>query len=119
MAQAQERAKEASVSVKRGKYIVAAIDFGTTYSGFAFSLKHDFKKDHLQHIFTSSWGCESWKSEKAPTYALFDGNGTFDSFGYKAEEKYCNLVLDKVEDLDDWYYFERFRMKLFDQKVEL
>ena len=119
MAEAQERAKEASVSVKRGKYIVAAIDFGTTYSGFAFSLKHDFKKDPLQHIITNTWDVGLLKSEKAPTYALFDGEENFHSFGYEAEEKYGELALDEDEDLDDWYYFERFKMKLFDQKVEL
>ena len=29
-------------------FIVAAIDFGTTYSGYAFSFKHDYDKDPTQ-----------------------------------------------------------------------
>ena len=31
-----------------GHFIVAAIDFGTTFSGYAFSFKHDFDKDPTQ-----------------------------------------------------------------------
>ena len=115
MAEAQERAKEASVSVKGGNLVVAAIDFGTTYSGLAFSFKHDpFKR-----MFTYMLGYVSEMPDKAPTYALFDGEGNFHSFGYEAEEKYGELALDEDENLDDWYYFERFKMKLFHQKVEL
>ena len=119
MAEAQERAKEASVSVKRGNLVVAAIDFGTTYSGLAFSFKHHFKKDPLQHIITNIWDVGPLKLQKAPTDALFDGEGNFHSFGYEAEEKYGEILEDEDENLDDWYYFERFKMKLFDQKVEL
>ena len=50
MAAAQEEAKEAPVSEKREKTIVAALDFGTTYSGYAYSFKHDFMKDPTLHI---------------------------------------------------------------------
>ena len=31
-----------------GPFIVAAIDFGTTFSGYAFSFKHDYEKDPCQ-----------------------------------------------------------------------
>ena len=31
-----------------GPFIVAAIDFGTTFSGYAFSFKHDYEKDPTQ-----------------------------------------------------------------------
>ena len=31
-----------------GAFIVAAIDFGTTFSGYAFSFKHDYDKDPTQ-----------------------------------------------------------------------
>jgi hypothetical protein len=34
------------------KLIVAAIDFGTTYSGYAHSLKDEYKKDPLKVFFT-------------------------------------------------------------------
>ena len=31
-----------------GPFICAAIDFGTTFSGYAFSFKHDYEKDPCQ-----------------------------------------------------------------------
>ena len=31
--------------IKNNKLLVAAIDFGTTYSGWAFSFRHDYKAD--------------------------------------------------------------------------
>ena len=31
-----------------GAFIVAAIDFGTTFSGYAFSFKHDYARDPTQ-----------------------------------------------------------------------
>jgi len=34
---------------KRDKVLVAAIDFGTTYSGYAFSFKHDYQAGKLSH----------------------------------------------------------------------
>jgi hypothetical protein len=30
--------------------IVAAIDFGTTFSGYAFALRHDYKVDHMLEL---------------------------------------------------------------------
>ena len=50
MAGVQEPATDTPLSEKREKYIVAALDFGTTYSGYAYSFKHDFKKDPTLHI---------------------------------------------------------------------
>jgi hypothetical protein len=31
-----------------GKIMVAAIDFGTTYSGYAFSFRHEYEADKLK-----------------------------------------------------------------------
>jgi hypothetical protein len=36
------------------KVIVAAIDFGTTFSGYAFSFGHDFQNDPMK-IQTNHW----------------------------------------------------------------
>ena len=117
MAEAQVETKEKAVSEKRDKYIVAAIDFGTTYSGYAFSLKHDFKNDPTKNIVTNVWGASQLMSHKAPTCVLFDENGKFHSFGYEAEENYGELALEEDEGLGKWYFFQRFKMKLHEQKV--
>ena len=43
-----EKVEEKKDSGLLDAFIVAAIDFGTTYSGYAFSFKHDYDKDPTQ-----------------------------------------------------------------------
>ncbi|XP_063409591.1 heat shock 70 kDa protein 12B-like [Mytilus trossulus] len=92
--------------------LVAAIDFGTTYSGYAFSTKSDFKKDPLKIHANQAWnaGGRQLLSLKTPTVLLLDKNKQFVSFGYEAENKYSDLVMDKEH--EEFYYFHRFKMKL-------
>ncbi|XP_069106438.1 heat shock 70 kDa protein 12A-like [Argopecten irradians] len=94
------------------KKIVAAIDFGTTYSGYAFTFRTEFdKSDGARQIFTNRWSNSgSLLSAKAPTTALFDPEYKFHSFGYEAEEKYAELV--DTKQYKDWHCFRRFKMQL-------
>lgn len=96
--------------------LVAAIDFGTTFSGYAFSFHHQYKKDPLK-ISTISWpaGSGGLVSSKTSTCVLFDPTGKFYSFGYDAEDKYSELALD--DNHHDWYYFRRFKMMLYNKMV--
>lgn len=96
--------------------LVAAIDFGTTFSGYAFSFLHDYNKDPLK-ISVSTWnaGVGTLVSLKTSTCILFDSTQKFHSFGYEAEEKYSNLALDDKH--HDWYYFRRFKMMLYSKTV--
>lgn len=95
--------------------LVAAIDFGTTYSGYVFSLKHEFEQDPLR-ISASQWtsGSRSNISLKTSSCILFNPRGQFDAFGYEAEDKYSDLALDNAH--RDWFYFRRFKMMLYDSK---
>lgn len=108
-----------AISEEHIEYIIsAAIDLGTTHSGFAFSMRHDFSRDPTQ-INVKIWhdvngGIPTYK---APTCVLFDEDQKFHSFGYQAEAKYLDLI-DK-ENAIDWYFFKRFKMRLYDQKVKL
>ncbi|XP_069129610.1 heat shock 70 kDa protein 12A-like [Argopecten irradians] len=97
-----------------GYPIVAAIDFGTTNSGYAFSTKNDYDTSPLK-ISAASWvsGSTRLQSQKTPTCALFDKNQVFHLFGYEAEDKYSDLFLD--EEQDDWYFFRRFKMELYNR----
>ena len=52
---------------------------------------------------------------KAPSCALFSPDGEFDSFGFEAEEKYTKLAEDG--DHENWYFFRRFKMLLYENKV--
>ena len=105
-------------SSKMSSLLVAAIDFGTTFSGYAFSFLHDYKRDPLK-ISTNSWtaGVGQLMTLKTSTCVLFDAAGKFHSFGFGAEEKYSNLALD--DNHHDWYYFRRFKMMLYDKKVQV
>jgi hypothetical protein len=96
--------------------LVAAIDFGTTYSGYAFSFRHEFEQDPLK-VCASSWttGSRVSISLKTSSTILFKPNRQFDSFGFEAEDKYSDLALD--DEHRDWYYFRRFKMMLYSSKV--
>lgn len=50
--------------------LVAAIDFGTTFSGYAFSLLHEYKKDPLK-IATTTWTAGSRNLVSLKTSSAF------------------------------------------------
>ncbi|KAL4217507.1 Heat shock 70 kDa protein 12A [Mactra antiquata] len=89
--------------------VVIAIDFGTTYSGYAFSLAEDPKK-----ISTGNSWSTKLHSSKVPTSVLLNSEGEFHSFGYDAEEKYSNLALDMKE--AGWGLFTQFKMSLYNNE---
>lgn len=97
---------------------VAAIDFGTTYSGYAFSFRSDFLENPLK-IHTNKWHSSSSGSSlvsmKAPSCVLFSPEKTFHSFGYEAEDHY--MELSREEHHKHWYFFKRFKMLLYKNKV--
>lgn len=108
---------QAPGSEKKAKLLVAAIDFGTTYSGYAFSLKHDYQSDPAKISVNQNWvaGSMALVSLKAPTVVLFNEKKEFQSFGYEAENEYSELALDGEH--QHFYFFSRFKMRLHDKKV--
>ncbi|NWI53285.1 HS12B protein, partial [Calyptomena viridis] len=85
---------------------VIAIDFGTSYSGYCFSLA-----SHADQIRQVYWGTEhGFKTPKTPTCILFNQNKEFKNFGYDAVMKYKSLPSSKA---DSWYFFHNFKMKLY------
>lgn len=107
---------EVDMGRKQNALVVVAIDFGTTYSGYAYSFRDEYKKDH-----TKIYSNENWQSgdglitAKAPTAILFDEDGTLDSFGYDAERTYSELL--EGGDAEGYSYFSRFKMKLFQDET--
>lgn len=97
------------------KFLVVAIDFGTTFSGYAFSFRDEYKRDRLK-ISTKVWydSLSTLVSEKTSTCVLFDSKGNFHSFGFEAEEKYFSLACDNNH--HDWYFFRHFKMMLYNEK---
>ncbi|XP_060577012.1 heat shock 70 kDa protein 12B-like [Ruditapes philippinarum] len=94
---------------------VAAIDFGTTYSGYAVSFRAEFLENPLK-IFTNNWktGSTSAVSLKTSSCILFDPDQNFHSFGFEAEDAYAKLAEDEKH--FNWYYFKRFKMLLYENK---
>ena len=95
-----------------GKLVSVAIDFGTTYSGYAFSFRHT-KND----IKTFQWTTNNYASEKTPTCILFDSMRRFHSFGLEAEDKYAEL--SKEGEASSWYFFKQFKLALHNTKVRV
>ena len=93
--------------------LVAAIDFGTTFSGYAYSFKNDPTKIQTN----AGWnaGSEKLMSFKTPTCVLLNPSGQFDSFGYEAENKFVNLADD--DEHTGWRLFQRFKMILHNNEV--
>ena len=63
--------------------LCAAIDFGTTYSGLAYSYAYEKEKVHI----LSEW--PGGVSNKIPTAVLFDKHKSLIAFGEDALTKYC------------------------------
>ncbi|XP_045161325.2 heat shock 70 kDa protein 12A-like [Mercenaria mercenaria] len=95
---------------------VAAIDFGTTCTGYAYYLRKDKKKgSSLRSINTEqAWEGTSEMGLQAPTTVLFDKNGKFSYFGFEAETKYKSLTA--TNEHKGWYYFRYFKMKLHHER---
>ena len=92
--------------------MVAAIDFGTTYSGYAYSMVTS--PDEIFLMARAQVGQYGAMNHKIPTILLLDEYGTFHSFGFEAREAYHDL--DEAES-KRWLYFEKFKMELHSRKV--
>lgn len=99
------------------KVLVAAIDFGTTYSGYAFSFKDEYLMDPTRIMTNTTWvaGHKNLFSQKTPTCILLKPDKSFHSFGYEAEDAYTDLANEGKH--RPWYFFRRFKMMLHDNMV--
>jgi hypothetical protein len=91
---------------------VVAIDIGTTYSGYAFAPKLDYACDPPK-ININVWQGSTLHSLKAPTAVLLDENKELVAFGYEAENKFSELVMDNEHKA--YFYFHQFKMLLHNQ----
>ena len=93
---------------------VIAIDFGTSFSGYAFSMRSD-KNDIKMN---KSWGAEvGFQAYKTPTAVLLRLDGSLHSFGFEAQNAYADLDTDEIK--EGYELFERFKMELYAHKVSL
>lgn len=92
--------------------LVAAIDFGTTFSGYAFPSKYDFERDPTKASLRR-WidPTSSMMYCKTLTCILFTEDQKFDKFGFEAEAKYLDLISNNNH--KQWYFFTKFKISLF------
>ncbi|WAQ98324.1 HS12A-like protein [Mya arenaria] len=105
------------------KLVVAAIDFGTTFSRYAYSMNHDFNENPSRVTINSNWVAGGQLiSNKTPTVLLLNPDRTFKAFGYDAESQYGELAAQDAERNDgklfhkEHFYFRRLKMKLYKTK---
>ena len=94
---------------------VVAIDFGTTYSGFAFSFIKDQGGDAI--FMNMDWVNEQGaQTSKTPTCLLLKPDLSFDSFGYEVIEKYAGLE-GEGEEKSIYFLIKHFNMALHSDEV--
>jgi hypothetical protein len=79
--------KMASQDVIKDPLLVVAIDFGTTFSGYAFQFKHEYSKEDPTNKISAPQAWNDGKmqvaSMKTPTCLLLKNDGEIESFGYE------------------------------------
>ena len=92
-----------------GIKLVVGIDFGTSFSAYAYS--YEYEKDVI-HI-NSDWPSGS-NAFKEATAILFDENKKFITFGEEAIVRNGDLDADQAK---SWHFFNQFKMDLYQEKV--
>lgn len=101
----------------KSNIIVAGYQKGSI-AGYAYSLKHDFEIKPLR-IMTNHWTVKGSGSMslKAPTSILLNPDQKFHAFGYEADQRYTELAQKGLS--SEWYYFQKFKMKLQGNMVRM
>ena len=87
--------------------LIAAIDFGTTYTGFAYGRGSGFEDIRLNKPWKNKMGLELTKT---PTSVLINQSGEVEEFGIDAEYKYSMLCF--YEDAKEVELYKHFKMLL-------
>eukprot|EP00096_Caligus_rogercresseyi_P010141 TRINITY_DN3593_c0_g1_i1.p1 TRINITY_DN3593_c0_g1~~TRINITY_DN3593_c0_g1_i1.p1 ORF type:complete len:244 (+),score=44.63 TRINITY_DN3593_c0_g1_i1:62-793(+) len=92
--------------------IVVAIDFGTAYSGYAYSFTRDPENIHIMR----KWEGDDpgMNNQKTPTILLLTPEKKFHSFGTCARDTYHDL---EPLEAKRWFFFDKFKMLLHHNKV--
>lgn len=93
-------------------FVIVAIDFGTTFSGYAFCFIRDPDSVHIMRRWEG--GDPGLVNQKTLTTLLLDPQGNFHSFGFTARDAYHDLDEEQAR---KWFYFEKFKMALHHNAV--
>lgn len=105
------------IKAKKIRRAIAAVDFGTSYSVFAYSWKSNRRQIQIKE-----WNSDFFYSSKASTSLILNPDQTFLAFGYEAELKYFKLYEDENDEektqkytKNDYYFFPGFKDLLYNQ----
>ncbi|MEK8018406.1 MAG: Hsp70 family protein [Candidatus Parabeggiatoa sp.] len=94
--------------------VAIAIDFGTTFSGYAYCFTaHTSAGDIYKNTEWSTLVGQTSPYVKTPTYLLYKGKN-FDSWGYKAKKHLVELR--QQGSATDYHFFEKFKTLLYEYK---
>ncbi|XP_056012673.1 heat shock 70 kDa protein 12A-like isoform X3 [Ostrea edulis] len=99
---------DSNISSKCSKLVVAAIDIGTAYSGYAFSFQSTWNK-----VMTPFWQVRQSITNKTPTCLLLRKDYSVVLFGYEAEDEYSYIKEDNKH--EDYYFFQGFKVILHEE----
>nr|AWS31939.1 heat shock protein A12 [Apostichopus japonicus] len=91
--------------------VVVAIDFGTTFSGYAYSFTKDPEAVHVMR--KCEGGDPGVINMKTLTTLLLTPEGEFHSFGFTARDFYHDM---KFTEAQKWLYFDKYKLALQDDK---
>ncbi|XP_053391354.1 heat shock 70 kDa protein 12B-like, partial [Mercenaria mercenaria] len=109
------------ISIIKKRELVVAIDFGSTYTGYAWQWRADFLNNRSNVQFNNNWGTGALQLHKTSTCMLLEANEKdggmeykVDSFGQMAEDIYKTLCKENENDIHGkWYFFKRFKHLLY------
>lgn len=109
-----EQSMPASLPEPASKHhrVVVAVDFGTTFSGYAYSFTND--PDSINVMRKWEGGDPGVTNMKTPTILLMSPDGRFHSFGFTARDFYHDLDHNEAK---KWLYFDKFKMTLHSSQV--
>lgn len=94
---------------------VAAIDFGATFTGYAFMCRGKEDKLDMENIEGREWHADRWMRQKTQTSVLFDEHEVFYNFGYPAESFYSDQFDIKDHNMDKWHFFQNLKMDITEE----
>lgn len=96
--------------------VAIAIDFGTTFSGYAYCFTaHTSEGDIYKNTDWSTLVGQKSTYVKTPTYLLYEGK-ELDSWGYKAKKRLVDLRQQGAA--TNYHFFEKFKTLLYEYKAK-
>ncbi|XP_060591792.1 heat shock 70 kDa protein 12A-like [Ruditapes philippinarum] len=113
--QRMSSAQRVPAGSSNNRLLVAAIDFGTTYSGYAFSFRHEYDTNPSK-MHANEWRnvAQGNMNAKTPTCLLLQPDMKLHSFGNEAKTKYASLCEENAH--RTWFFFWEFKMTLHHEK---